>query len=158
MWPGFSVFPTDVNLRASPALWFLPMQKAKKGKLKMKLQIQGNFNSFKSYNFKKNSAYTPGGRQQDRKISRMKIIPVEKQGGDQVPFLPPISLLTPWIWRPSPLNSSLERQEHKERDKRSPWHTPWLGKRVKSENKLAEEFSLQLLPSGSAEMQQAFSI
>lgn len=74
---------------------FFPCKRQKKkGKLKMKLQNQGNFNSFKSYHFKKNiqlvdSAYTPGGRQQDRKISRMKIIPVGKQGRDQVSFLPP---------------------------------------------------------------------
>lgn len=85
----------------------------------------------------------------------MKIIPVGKQGRDQVPF-PQLSSHSLDLEAIS-YEQQPERQEHEERGKRSPWHVPWLGKKTKLK-KYAEELSLQPLLSGPAELLYSLSV
>lgn len=65
-----------------------------------------------------------------RCVSGNKIIPLGKQGRDQVPF-PHLSSHSVDLEAISKHTQQPERQEHKERGKGSPWHAPWIGKKIK---------------------------
>lgn len=106
-WSGFSVFPTDVN--PSPGTVVSSHAKGKKKQTKGEVMEPRQFQFFQILQFPKKhwvdglSIYTWG------KIAEVYLEWKSFQLGSKegIRCLFPSSLLTLWIWRPSPVNSSL---------------------------------------------------